>query len=294
MTAATFGNFDGVHMGHRALLADVRQAAARIGGQSLVVTFDPHPLAVLRPERAPRMVDNLAGRLQGMQQCGVEVAVVLRFDMAMSQRSAHWFAHDLLLDQLGARSLTVGADTRFGHGGTGTFALLQTLGGQVGATVTARPPVVHRGEVVSSSRVRRAVEAGDVELAGELLARPFALRGEVVLGDQRGRTLGFPTANIAAPSQIQPAAGVYATWLVLQDGRHLPSVTNCGMRPTFAGTQWRVETYALDFSGDLYGQRVSVAFVRRLRAEQRFDGPGALTAQIHRDVAAGRIALEAP
>lgn len=289
--AVTFGNFDGVHLGHRALLAVVRQAADRLGGPACVVTFDPHPLVLLRPDRAPQAVDTLQGRLEQLQLAGVDVAVVLRFDAALASQSAHWFAETALFDRLAARAVIVGPDTRFGQGGSGDIALLQSLGRAHGATVTTCPGALYDNAIVSSSRVRHTVAAGDMALAAALLGRPFSLQGPVVQGDQRGRLIGFPTANVDAPSQQRPASGVYACRIALPDGRLLPAVTNCGTRPTFAGARWQVEAHVFDFTEDLYGQTVRLHFVQRLRGEQKFDGLPALQAQITQDMAAARAIL---
>ncbi len=293
-SAVTFGNFDGVHVGHRALLAHVRSEADRLGGPATVVTFDPHPLTVLRPDRAPRAIDSLELRLDNLAACGVDLALVLQFDHAIAAKSASWFARDVLFEALRARSLVVGPDTRFGHGGQGDVELLRQAAAEVGADVQAWSGVQIAGEVVSSSRVRRAIAAGEVAQAAELLARPFVLQGEVVHGDHRGRTIGFATANVSAPHQIQPAAGVYACRLQLADGRWHPAVTNCGMRPTFDGQRWQVEAHLLDWVGDLYGQQRCLAFVQRLRGEQKFASLADLVAQIGRDAQQARAILGGP
>jgi riboflavin kinase/FMN adenylyltransferase len=291
--AVTFGNFDGVHLGHRALLAEVRRAADRLGGPACVVTFDPHPLQLLRPAQAPLAVDSLEGRLQQLAAAGVDLTVVLAFDATLAARTAQWFAGDALLQGLHARAIVVGPDTRYGLGGAGDLQLLQRLGHGLGAEIVACPPTLHRGEVVSSSRVRSAIAAGDVLLAAALLGRPWSLHGAVVQGDQRGRTIGFATANIDAHLQQQPAAGVYATRLYLPDGSALDAVSHCGTRPTFSGVRWQVEAHVLDWHGDLYGQTVRLQFLERLRGEQRFDGLEALRTQIGRDIAAARAVFAA-
>ena len=285
-SAVTFGNFDGVHLGHKALLGQVRAAAASLSGPAVVVTFDPHPLALLRPERAPACIDTLDGRLNQLAGQGIDAALVLRFDAALAARSAEWFATEVLLAAANAGHIVAGHDTRFGHQGAGDVPLLQRLATRQGATVAQVGPVLFGGEVVSSSRVRRAVSAGATDVAWRLLERPFALAGEVVQGDQRGRTIGFPTANVAAPAQVQPRAGVYAAWLQTPDHGWLPAVVNCGTRPTFDGQRWQVEAHVPGFSGDLYHQQVRLHFGPRLRDEQRFAGLDALLAQIRADTAA--------
>ncbi len=290
-SAVTFGNFDGVHVGHRALLGHVRAEADRLGGPAVVVTFDPHPLSVLRPERAPQAIDSLELRLDNLEKCGVDLAVVMHFDGAIAKRSALWFARDVLFGNLHARSLVVGPDTRFGHGGQGDVQLLRLVAAKLGAPVQEWAGVSAAGEVVSSSRIRRAITAGQVELAAELLARPFTLAGAIVHGDHRGRTIGFATANLDALQQIQPAPGVYACRLQSADGAWHPAVTNCGMRPTFDGQRWQVEAHLLDWQGDLYGQQCRLAFVQHLRGEERFASLEALVAQIGKDAAQARTIL---
>ncbi len=281
--AVTFGNFDGVHLGHRALLLQVVQSARQLGGPATVVTFDPHPLTLLRPDRAPRAVDSLQGRLERLEQAGVDRVWVLRFDAEFAARSPEWFAQEVLLGAAGAAAITIGPDTRFGHRGRGDLQLLQTLAAQRGAVVQVRPAALWAGEPVSSSRVRHEVAAGRVQEAAELLARPWSLHGLVVHGDQRGRTIGFPTANLEAPAQVQPAAGVYACRALLADGRTVGAVTNCGVRPTFDHAAWRVEAHLFDFEGDLYGQWLRLEFLQRLRPEQRFASAAELVAQISAD-----------
>ena len=277
-----FGNFDGVHLGHRSLIASLQEASDGLPGGTTVVTFDPHPLRLLRPERAPAAIDTLSGRLLWLERCGVDRVVVLRFDADLMARSAEWFAAEVLFGRLHAGVLFAGYDSRFGHGGRGDLALLRATAAEVGAEVRDIVAVEHGGEVVSSSRVRKLISAGEIEQAGVLLARPFCLRGEVIAGDARGRTIGFPTANIATVGQVQPSAGVYASRLEV-DGQLLDAVCNVGTRPTVSGDSWRVEAHVLDFRGDLYDRTVALHFVARLREERRFDGLDALKDQIGRD-----------
>jgi len=289
--AVAFGTFDGVHLGHQALLAALRAGADGLGGPATVLTFEPHPLAVLRPEQAPPAVDPLATRLELLAACGMDIAVVLPFDRALAERAPDWFGREVLLGHLGARLLVTGRDTRFGCGGAGDVALLQTYASEVGAQVAIHPGVQMGGERVSSSRVRAAVAAGDVAAASALLGRPFCLRGSVVRGDGRGRQLGFATANVAAPDQVQPGHGVYVCLVDTGEGPRA-AVTNVGMRPTFAGSARQVEAHVLDFAGDLYDRPLALHFLARLRDEQRFAGLDALVAQIARDVAATRRHFE--
>lgn len=291
--ACTFGNFDGVHRGHQALLAQVVDRARASAGRAVALTFHPHPLRLLRPDRAPRSIDSLHDRLAGLRALGIDVAVVMRFDADLAQRSAAWFAQEVLFGSLGARCVVIGHDTRFGHGGAGDAALLRDLAHRHGATVAACPPVDWAGAEVSSSRIRRHLEAGEVEAAADLLGRPWRVHAQVVHGDARGRAIGFPTANLRLGEQIAPAHGVYVGWLQPQTGPMLPAVANCGVRPTFGEGAVQIEAHCLDFSGDLYDQRVHLHLAGRLRGEQRFAGIDDLRAQIARDVAAARPWLAA-
>jgi riboflavin kinase/FMN adenylyltransferase len=283
-----FGNFDGVHLGHQALLAQVRQAAARWGGPATVVTFEPHPLVLLRPELAPPAVDDLATRLALFAAHGVERTVVLHFDVDLAAQSADWFARQALVARLGARCVVTGPDVHFGRGGAGDLGLLQRVLAEVGGEVEMCTGVAVDGAPVSSSRVRRAVANGEVELARRLLGRPFCLRGEVVHGDARGRTLGFPTANVDTGGQVLPGHGVYAC-MARVDGEVHDAVVNVGRRPTFAGREVRVEGHLLDVAGvDLYGRTLELEVLARLREERRFDSLDALLTQIGRDAAHAR------
>lgn len=291
--AVTFGNFDGVHLGHQALLAQVVQSAQRRGGPATVVTFDPHPLTLLRPDRAPRAVDSLQGRLDRLAEAGIDRVCVLAFDSEFAGRSAKWFAEEVLLGAAAAAVIVIGPDTRFGHGGLGDLHLLETLATQHGAEVSVCAAALWEGAPVSSSRVRHEVAAGRVRQAAALLARPWSLHGVVVHGDERGRTIGFPTANLEAPSQVQPAAGVYACRALLADGRALDAVTNCGVRPTFGHATWRVEAHLFDFHEDLYGQSLRLEFIERLRGEVRFASATELVAQIGADAKQARQLLAA-
>ncbi|MCB9738058.1 MAG: riboflavin biosynthesis protein RibF [Deltaproteobacteria bacterium] len=288
-SAVAFGNFDGLHVGHRAIIGSLRAAAVGFGGGVTLATFDPHPLSLLRPERAPRAIDPLALRLARFAEAGVDRTVVLRFDETLRQTSALDFA-DRLFRQLGARVVVASSDSRFGAGGRGDIALLRAAAARNQARVLQIPAVSRDGERVSSSRVRRLIEAGDVEQAWALLERPFELDGEVVHGDARGRTIGFPTANLATAGQVAPAAGVYVAQLLV-DGAWLPAVANLGLRPTVDGASWRTEAHVLDRAIDLYGKRVRLRLLRHLRGERRFADLDALRAAIAEDADAARRML---
>jgi riboflavin kinase/FMN adenylyltransferase len=230
------------------------------------------------------MVDTLRGRLAWLERYGAERVLVLRFDAELAARPAEWFAREVLFGALGAGVLVAGEDARFGHRGEGDLALLRRCAGEAGATVQLFDQVANGDAPISSSRIRQLVAAGDVRSAAALLGRPFCLHGKVVHGDARGGTIGFSTANLDAPDQVQPAAGVYASRLQI-DGQLLDGVTNAGRRPTVGGQDWRVETHVPGWSGDLYDREVSLHLIAYIRPEVRFEGVQELKAQIGRDSA---------
>ena len=287
----TMGTFDGVHRGHQQLLARLREASAERGGTATVLTFRPHPAAVLRPDKAPALIETWARRRELLAKSGVEVLVELDFSRALSEWSARSFVEQLLVKAIGVSHIVAGPDTRFGQGRIGDAALLTQMGSDHGFTVESVGTVSRGGGVVSSSRIRRLIaETGDVEAAADLLGRPFRIVGTVVTGAQRGRTIGFPTANVAPETQLKPATGVYAGWAHHAGGRHAAMI-NVGYKPTFGELALTTEAYLLDFEGDLYGQSLELDLVHRLRGEQKFAGIDALVAQITADVAAGRALL---
>ncbi len=291
MRALAFGNFDGVHVGHGAILDLLRLEGARKGLRVTLLTFAPHPLTVLRPERAPQAIEGLSARLRRLKAAGADEAWVARFDEALRDVSAEAFA-EALFGQLGARVVVASADSRFGKGGQGDLDLLRSTAEAHGSIVIQVPAVSRSGLAVSSSRVRRALEAGDLPTAIACLGRWPTLDGRVVPGDQRGRTLGFPTANLEVGAILRPAAGVYACWWECR-GRVERAVANLGWRPTVAGNAWRCEAHVLNFAGDLYGQSGRLHLASRLRPEQRFEGLDALKSQIGRDVTLAREVLGA-
>ena len=290
--AVAFGNFDGVHVGHRMLIDQLRAVAAPEGLEVTVLTFDPHPLALLRPERVPLALDTLAGRLHWLRQAGADRVEVLAFDADLRLQSAECFVDEVIFGRLGAQVVIASDDSRFGYQGAGNIALLRERAAVHGARVLRCPAVSRQGEVVSSSRIRRLIAAGEIKLANELLARPYALRGEVVHGDARGRQIGFPTANLAIGTQVRPATGVYGARLEF-NGALLDAVCNLGVRPTLDGQAYRVEAHVLDWQGDLYGQQVSLHLLTRLRGERRFGDLAALSAQIALDCDLARAQLAA-
>jgi riboflavin kinase / FMN adenylyltransferase len=290
-TAVTIGAYDGVHLGHRALLADLSTRAAAAGLTTVVVTFDRHPAAVVRPESAPKQLTSLEQKLELLADAGMERTVVIPFDEARADETAEDFVQEVLVDQLGARLVVVGEDFHFGHGRKGNVEMLRRLGAADGFEVVGVGLTGDGTEPVSSTRIRALLAAGEVEDAARLLGRTHEVRGPVVRGDGRGGAeLGFPTANLSLPDDIAlPADGVYAGHYRRPDGTVHRAAINVGRRPTFyeAGTApVLVEGYLLHFDGDLYGEPARVSFAHRLRDEQRFDSVEELVAQMREDVAA--------
>lgn len=296
--AVSIGAYDGVHVGHRELLRVLRERADALGVRSAVVTFDRHPATVVRPGSAPRLLTDDAQKLELLGACGVDLTVVVRFDAKRAQESAEEFVDEVLCDALGAKAVVVGEDFHFGRGRAGDVALLRRLGTEKGFDVTGVALSGHEGEPVSSTRIRALVAAGDVAEAARLLARPHEVRGVVVRGDGRGGPqLGMPTANLSVRADLViPALGIYAGWCRRADGVLVPAAVSVGLRPTFSrpgGTAPAplIEAHLIDFHGDLYGERVGVAFVERLRDERRFERVEDLAAQMRADVVAARRVL---
>lgn len=288
--ALAIGNFDGLHRGHQSLFAEANARASR----AAVLTFDPHPVHVLAPHLAPPLLMTLDEKIAGLEAYGIAAAVIQPFDKAFAGTAPSAFVQDLLVAGLQVSHVVVGPDFNFGKGGKGDTALLERLLGEADVGLSVMPPVKEGGMVCSSSQVRQFVLEGRVDAATLLLGHPFWLEGEVSPGDGRGKTIGIPTANLSTEREALPKVGVYATWLTI-DGAPRPSVTNIGLRPTFAGAGVRIEAHVLDLptDTDLYGQRLRLSFVKRLREERRFAGADALVAQIHQDIADARTALAA-
>jgi len=290
-TAVTIGAFDGVHRGHRAVIASLRQVAEERGLRTAVVTFDRHPASVVRPDSAPLLLTDLDQKLELLAECGVDYTLVVHFDEVRAKETAPDFVEEVLVGCLNARSVAVGEDFHFGHRRSGDVALLRTMGADLGFDVVGHRLVGlddRPGETpVSSTRIRAALAAKDLEAANEMLGRPHEVRGIVGHGDARARELGFRTANLVVPDAIcLPADGVYAGWYLTPDGVAHPSAINLGRRPTFYDHADRslLEAHLLDFDGDLYDQPARVRFVRRLRDELKFDSVEALVEQMGRDV----------
>jgi riboflavin kinase / FMN adenylyltransferase len=297
-SVVTLGNFDGVHRGHRAVLGVVVEQARATGAQAVAVTFEPHPVAVLHPERAPQIITGPDHRLALLEATGLDAVLVMEFTRELAAWTPEQFVRTVFVEALGARVVVVGKDTRFGVRNSGDVATLRTLGREHGFEVLTLEDL--GGEVRwSSSRIRELVAAGDVSGAAEILGRPHRVSGTVVHGDHRGRELGYPTANLGPDvSGLVPADGVYAGWL-LRPGLSpdhpdstMPAAVSIGTNPTFDGTSRRIEAYVLDRTDlDLYGEDVALEFVERLRPTERYDTVEALLEQMAQDVGRCRAVL---
>jgi riboflavin kinase/FMN adenylyltransferase len=291
-SVVSIGFFDGVHLGHRAIIVRALDHARTAGLRSVIVTFDRHPLQIVRPESAPPLLMTTARRARTLAETGADVIVVLAFDEHLRMLSPEAFVAQVLRSSLDVRHLVVGHNFRFGHRAAGDVALLEELGRRDGFTVDGVDLVMAEGEPISSTRIRAALAAGDVATAARLLGQPFTIDGRVVPGDHRGRSLGYPTANITFdPGCVVPATGVYAGMLTHADGRTLPALTSIGTNPQFNGTALRVEAYILDFDEDLYGIEVAVDLRHRLRGQQRFADVDGLIAAMDDDVREARKML---
>ena len=283
------GNFDGIHLGHQAILRAAVERAAQTNAGATALTFDPSPRKVLRPESAPLRISTNAQRMQWFGIEGLEAAVVLPFNLELARLSPQEFVEQILVRGLHIRAVLVGENFRFGHQQGGNVALLRELGAGHNFAVEIIPPVALDGEIVSSTAIRREIAAGSVTHAARLLGRPFALTGEIVTGTGTGRRFTFPTLNLKAEQELLPARGVYVTRTLLAgESKSRRSVTNIGMRPTFNGAALSVETHLLDFSGEVAAKEMELRFWKRLREEKKFASPEALRAQIARDIASAR------
>jgi len=288
------GNFDGLHLGHGAIVRRTLERAAETGGTPVVFTFRPHPVAVLAPQRAPTLITSLAQRLYHLREAGLAGVVVQRFTREFAALTPRAFVQRFLLDRLGVEAVVVGYDVTFGRDRAGTPEVLQQIGVELGFEVDIVPPLVLGAHKVSSSGVRKALSEGDVALVAELLGRLHSVLGRVRVGDRRGVSIGFPTANIHPRGGMLPPDGVYAVRVEIE-GEEVwrGGVANLGTNPTFGGTARRLETHLFDYSQDLYGRTIRVGFVERLRGEVKFDSVDALVAQIRVDADAARQILAA-
>jgi riboflavin kinase / FMN adenylyltransferase len=288
----TIGTFDGVHRGHLEVLAEIVERARRTGRRSILVTFHPHPLRIVRPEAAPPLLTTAVEKKEILAESGLEYAVFIPFTRALQQYSARRFVEEILLRRLGMNELVVGYDHGFGRGREGSVETMRQLGAEFGFQVDIVGAVQAGDEPISSTRIRRALAAGEVVAAAKGLGRPYSLRGPVVHGMELGRKLGFPTANLQVgdPDKLLPREGVYAVfgWVA---GHRVPGLLHLGPRPTFRGSPPSVELHLLDWDGDLYGRELRVDFCARLRDIRPFASASALIEQMKRDEAAGRAVL---
>jgi riboflavin kinase/FMN adenylyltransferase len=286
------GNFDGVHRGHRKILDRLNRVAGERGVTSVVMTFDPHPPRVVRPDKAPPLLMTTAQKLEAIATAGVQGAAIVRFTTELSRWDPETFVRNVLVDWLRVSEVWVGANFLFGHDRAGNFSMLRVLGARYGFKAEKIDPVRYKDFVVSSTRIRRLISEARVDEAGALLGHQYYVDGKIVQGEQRGRTIGFPTANLCTVNELLPPNGVYATTVTL-DGVVLPSVTNIGVRPTVDDSgRVSIETHIFNFNRDLYGASVRVGFVQRLRDERAFDSLEALTVQIAADCGRARVLFD--
>ena len=288
-SAVALGAFDGIHLGHRAILGTAVTRARHDKLRALACTFDRHPMEVLQPDRAPLPITTLEERLELIAETGIDTTLVIPFTPAVAGIEAQTFVRDVLVGTLKAREIVVGFNHRFGRGARGDAKLLEALAVTLGFRAHIVPALLVDGVAVSSSEIRAALQRGDLPDAARFLGRPYSIRGEVVRGAGRGRTLGFPTANVKTDRPLGLPVGVYVCRLTV-GGRQHQAVVNVGFRPTFGETELAVEAHVLDFTGNLYDERVTLTFVRRLREERKFPSVDALREQIALDVAAARTA----
>lgn len=287
----TIGNFDGIHLGHQAVLGQLAEKAAQLDCPALIIMFEPHPQEFFRPGQAPARLMRLREKLQTLRRFAVDRVLCLRFDAAFAATPAQVFIQRVLVAGLGTRCLIVGDDFQFGQQRRGNLAMLQQAGRQADFQVINMHTFDLDGARVSSTRIRQALAQGDLNSANKLLGRPYRMAGRVVHGDKRGRLIGFPTANIYLHRQVSPLQGVYVVSVFGLEREPVDGVANIGTRPTVDGTRCLLEIHLLDFAEEIYGRQVQVVFLARLRDEQRFDSIDALQQQLHQDVAQARAIL---
>jgi len=291
-TVLTVGSFDGVHLGHQAVVAEVARRADAARRPSILVTFEPHPLAVVNPQAAPPLLTSGAERREMLAQLPVDYAYFLRFDHQLAELSPEEFVREILLARCQMRDLVFGYDHGFGRGRSGDVETLRRLGSQLGFAVDVVPPIDLGGEPISSGRIRRAVAGGDLRTAARLLGRPYRLTGRVVEGERRGRLMGIPTINLGElpPEKLLPPDGVYAVWVEWRGGR-VGGMMNQGAKPTFGDGRRSIEAHLFGFEGDLYGEWVRLEWVERLRDVRRFGSPVELQEQLAHDRARAQAVL---
>jgi riboflavin kinase/FMN adenylyltransferase len=286
-SSVTIGNFDGLHLGHRRILVDLVRTAAASGTASVVMTFSPHPLQILHPGKAPKLIVPTDDKIAQIASLGIDYLLLVKFDEALSQMSGEAFIREILVGALHVQHIFVGHNFVFGHKRSGSVALLEALGREYGYTVHVIPPVAVRGSRVSSTGIRHLIRSGRISQANRLLGRYYGLQGRVVSGQGLGRTVLFPTLNLEAKNEILPGNGVYAT-LAIIDGRSHPAVTNVGVRPTVSGASMSVETHLLDHTPEAPPATLELQFLHRLRDEQKFPSVEDLKQQIGKDIQCAR------
>jgi riboflavin kinase/FMN adenylyltransferase len=280
--AVTLGNFDGVHIGHQAIMAKLKSRARDLSAPSVAVTFEPHPVSVLRPESAPSRIQTPEQKLETIAAQGIDHLIIIPFTIAFSRKGPEEFVREVVKGKLRAAELVLGTNFRFGHGRSGGMDTLRALGSRFGFKVLEVHPALVDGEMISSSRVRRVLTDGDAERAAAMLGRPYFVDGEVIQGDGRGRVIGFHTANLSLTGTLLLDDGVYVTSARV-DGKPRPGMSHIGRRPTFGLDSRTVETHLFDFAEEIYGNWVRLYFHRRLRGTQTFEGPEALRHQLDSD-----------
>jgi riboflavin kinase/FMN adenylyltransferase len=291
-TVLTLGVFDGLHLGHQLIMRTVVERARALGVVPTAITFDPHPRAVLHPQSSPPLLQTLDQKVEGFGVLGIEQTIVVRFTEEFSKIPAEDFLRDIVMDRLHAREVYLGRGFAFGHNRQGNIELLRQVSKELGFVAGEVPEVGLRGQRVSSSKIRELLALGKVNLARRMLGRPYGVEGRVERGNERGHMLGFPTANLRPQNRVLPANGVYVTGTLI-DGQWRRSVTNVGTRPTFeTGSEPSVETFVMNWGGDLYGDVIRVRFLYRLRNEHKFDSLESLKTQITKDVDRARNYFE--
>ncbi|QYO66429.1 bifunctional riboflavin kinase/FAD synthetase [Leptolyngbya sp. 7M] len=293
-TVLTLGVFDGLHLGHQRIMQTVVERGKAVEAVATAITFDPHPRAVLHPESAPPLLQTLDQRLANLEVLGIEQTIVIAFDREFAQKPAEGFVREILHERLQVKEVHLGKDFAFGRGRGGNIELLRRMSGELGFYAEEVPEVRLRGHRISSSKIRQLLSEGKINVARRMLGRPYGVEGVIERGAQRGRTIGFPTANLRPHNRVIPKFGVYAT-ATLVEGTWRRSITNIGIRPTFEkDAEPSIESYIFDFDGDLYGDVLRVRFLHRIRDEHKFTGIDELRAQIERDTDQARNYFRRP